>query len=79
MTGVNGSCKKCGTIRLRPMWRANRGDYELSKKWAKNDVVKKMQRGDHEDELVVLVPMVETVRKTDSGWVQNGQNKNEVD
>ena len=25
MTGVNGSCKKCGTIRLRPMWRANQG------------------------------------------------------
>ena len=51
----------------------------MSKKWAKNDVVKKMQRGDHEDELVVLVPTVETVRKMDSGWVQNGQNKNEVD
>ena len=51
----------------------------MSKKWAKNDVVEKMQRGDHYDELVVLVPMVETVQKMDSGWVQNGQNKNEVD
>ena len=47
----------------------------MSKKWAKNDVVKKMQRGDHEDELFVLVPTVETVWKTDSGWLQNGQNK----
>ena len=46
----------------------------MSKKWAKNDVVKKMQQGDHQDYLVVLVPMVETVRKTDSVWVQNGQN-----
>ena len=45
----------------------------------KNDVVKKMQRGDHCGGLVVLVPMVETVRKTDSVWVQNGQNKNKVD
>ena len=51
----------------------------VSKKWAKNDVVKKMQRGDHWDDLVVLIPMVETVRKTDSVWVQNGQNKNKVD
>ena len=38
-----------------------------------------MQRGDHWDDLVVLIPMVEMVRKTDSGWVQNGQNKNKVD
>ena len=37
-----------------------------------------MQRSDHCDGLVVLVPMVETVRRTDSGWVQNGQNKNKV-
>ena len=51
----------------------------MSKKWVKNDVVKKMQRGDHWDDLVVLIPMVETVRKTDSVWVQNGQNKNKVD
>ena len=47
----------------------------VTKKWAKNDVVKKMQQGDHWDDLVVLIPMVETVRKMDSVWVQNGQNK----
>ena len=51
----------------------------VSKKWAKNDVVKKMQRGAHWDDLVVLILMVETVQKTDSGWVQNGQNKNKFD
>ena len=51
----------------------------VGKKWAKNDIVKKMQRGDHWDDLVVLIPMVEIVRKTDSVWVQNGQNKNKVD
>ena len=50
----------------------------VSKKWAKNDVEKIMQRGDHRDGLVVLIPMVETVRRTDSVWVQNGQNKNKV-
>ena len=51
----------------------------VSKKWVKNDVVKKMQRGDHWDDLVVLIPLVETFQKTDSVWVQNGQNKNKVD
>ena len=50
----------------------------VSKKWAKNDVEKIMQRGDHRDGLVVLIPMVETVRRTDSVWVQNGQNKKKV-
>ena len=25
MTGVSGSCKKCGTIKRRPMWRVNQG------------------------------------------------------
>ena len=50
----------------------------VSKKWAKNDVVKNMQRGDHRDGLVVLTPMVETVQKTDSVEVQNGQNKKKV-
>ena len=47
----------------------------VSKKWAKNDVEKIMQRGDHRDGLVVLIPMVETVQKMDSVWVQKGQNK----
>ena len=41
----------------------------VSKKWAKNDVEKIMQRGDHRDGLVMLIPMVETVRKMDSVWV----------
>ena len=50
----------------------------VSKKWAKNDVEKIMQRGDHHDGLIVLIPMVETVRKMDFVWVQNGQNKKEV-
>ena len=50
----------------------------VSKKWAKNDEVKKMQRGDHWDDLVVLIPMVETVWKTDPVWVQNGQNQKKV-
>ena len=27
----------------------------------------------------MLIPMVETVQKMDSGWVQNGQNKKKVD
>ena len=49
------------------------------KKWAKNDVEKIMQRGDHHDDLVVLIPMVETVRKTESVWVQNGQNQKKGD
>ena len=60
-------CGRCGA--------RSRGDYEGLKKWVKNDVIKKMQRGDHCEGLVVLVPMVETVRKTDSVWVQNGQTK----
>ena len=50
----------------------------VSKKWAKNDVEKIMQRGDQRDGLVVLIPMVETVWKTDSVWVQNGRNKKKV-
>ena len=37
-----------------------------------------MQTGDHHDGLVVLIPMVETVQKMDSVWVQNGQNKKKV-
>ena len=45
------------------------------KKWAKNDVEKIMRRGDHRDGLIVLIPMVETVQKMDSVWVQKGQNK----
>ena len=47
----------------------------VSKKWAKNDVEKIMQRGDHRDGLIVLIPMVEMVRKMDFLWVQYGQNK----
>ena len=47
----------------------------VSKKWAKNDIEKMMQRGDHCDGLVVMIPMVETVQKMDSVWVQKGQNK----
>ena len=48
----------------------------IEKKRAKNGVAKKMmQRGDHHDGLVVLIPMVETVRKMGSVWVQKSQNK----
>ena len=50
----------------------------VSKKWAKKDIEKTMQRGDHWDGLVVLIPMVEAVRKTDSVCVQNGQNKKKI-
>ena len=50
----------------------------VSKKWAKNNVEKIMLRGDHRDGLVVLIPIVEMVRRTDSVWVQNGQNKKKV-
>ena len=32
----------------------------VSKKWVKNDIEKIMQRGDHRDGLVVLIPMVES-------------------
>jgi hypothetical protein len=46
-----------------------------SEKWAKNNETKRMQRGDHDDGLVVLIPMVEMVRKTDSVWGQNDKNK----
>ena len=34
-----------------------------------------MPREDQCEGLVVLVPMVETARKTDSVWVRNGQTK----
>ena len=47
----------------------------VSEKWVKNDIEQIMQRGDHRDGPVVLVPMVETVRKTDSVWDQNGQTR----
>ena len=47
----------------------------MSKKSVKNDVEKIMQLGDHRDGLIVLIPMVETVRKMDSVWVQNGQTR----
>ena len=47
----------------------------VSEKWVKNDIEQIMQRGDHRDGLVVLVQMVETVRKTDSVWVQNGKTR----
>ena len=50
----------------------------VSKKWEKNDVANIMERGDHHDGFVVLIPMVETVWKTDSVWVQNGRNKKKV-
>ena len=50
----------------------------VSKEWVKNDVEKIMQRVDHIDGLVVLIPMVEMVRKMDFVWVQNGQNKKKV-
>ena len=50
----------------------------MSKKWAKNDVEKIMQRADHRGGLVVLISMVEMVQKTDSVWVQNGRNKKKV-
>ena len=60
------------------MARKSRRLVVSKKKWAKNDIEKIMQRGDHRDGLVVLIPMVETVRRTDSVWVQNGQNKKKV-
>ena len=46
-----------------------------SKKWSKNNFEKMMQWSDHCEGLDVLVPMVETVRKTDSVWVWNGQTR----
>ena len=50
----------------------------MSKEWVKNDIEKITEQGDHRDGLVVLIPMVETVRKMDSVWVQNGRNKKKV-
>ena len=59
----------------RPKWHANRDDYWGRKMGKKNNFEKMMQWSDHCEGLVVLVPMVETVRKTDFVWVQNGQTR----
>ena len=50
----------------------------VQKKWVKNGIEKIMQRGDHRDGLVMLIPMVETVWKTKSVWVQNGQTREKL-
>jgi len=62
-------CEKRGAAEVARKPRRPLG----SKKWAKMNLEKMMQWNNHWEGLVMLVPTVETVRKTDFVWNRNGQ------
>ena len=78
--GAQIDAASCWDTMLKVYWVRARNDLKHHDELGKNEsgdkqCEKRMQRVDHHDGLVVLIPMVETVRKTDSVWVENGQNK----